>query len=65
MLVTFGGIVTDVKAEHPWKARFSMLVTPLGMVTEVKPLFPKAEHPMDVTLLGMSMDVRPLQPTNT
>ena len=40
-----------------------MLVTLLGMVTEVRPLQPKnASSPMLVTLLGMVMEVRPLQP---
>ena len=39
-----------------------MLVTPLGMVTEVRPLQPlKAEFPMLVTLLEMVIDVKPLQ----
>ena len=40
-----------------------MLVTPLPMVTEVKPLQPqKADLPMLVTLSGMVMDFKPLQP---
>jgi hypothetical protein len=39
-----------------------MLVTLLGMVTDVRPLQPwKAEIPMVVTLLGMVIDVRPEQ----
>ena len=39
-----------------------MLVTLLGIVTDVKPLQPsKAELPMLVTLLGMVTDVKPLQ----
>ncbi len=39
-----------------------MLVTLLGMVTEVRPLQPeKAQFPMLVTLLGMVTEVRCLQ----
>ena len=40
-----------------------MLVTLLGIVTEVKPLQPeKAEDPMLVTLLGIVTEVKPEQP---
>ena len=40
-----------------------MLVTLLGMVTEVRPVQPwNAEPPMLVTLLGMVTEVRPVQP---
>ena len=40
-----------------------MLVTLLGIVTEVRPLQPeKAELPILVTLLGIETEVRPLQP---
>ena len=40
-----------------------MLVTELGMITEVRPLHPeKAYPPMLVTELGMVTEVRPLQP---
>ena len=40
-----------------------MLVTPSGMVIEVKPVQPeKAEEPMLVTLFGMVIEVKPLQP---
>ena len=40
-----------------------MLVTPSGMVMEVRPLQPeKALLPMLVTPSGMVMEVRPLQP---
>ena len=40
-----------------------MLVTLLGIVTEVRPLQPeKAEYPMLVTLLGIVTEVRPKQP---
>ena len=44
-----------------------MLVTPLPMVTEVKPLHKplqseKAESPMIVTLSGMVIEVNPVQP---
>ena len=42
-----------------------MLVTLLGMATEVRPLqFLNALAPMLVTLLGMVTDVRPLQFSN-
>ena len=41
-----------------------MLVTLLGMVTEVRPVQPRnAEPPMLVTLLGMVTEVRPVQPS--
>ena len=40
-----------------------MLVTLLGIVTDVKPLQrEKALLPMLVTLLGISIEVKPLQP---
>ena len=40
-----------------------MEVTPLPMVTEVRPLQPeKALLPMEVTLSGIVTEVRPLQP---
>ena len=40
-----------------------MLVTPLPIVTEVKPeQFWKAEYPMLVTLLGIVTEVKPEQP---
>ena len=39
-----------------------MLITELGMVTEVSPLqSSKAAGPMEVTASGMVTDVRPLQ----
>ncbi len=39
-----------------------MLVTLLGIVTEVKPVQPeKAQFPMLVTLLGIVTEVKPLQ----
>ncbi len=39
-----------------------MEVTPLGMVTDVRPVqFLKAYPPMVVTLLPMETDVRPVQ----
>ena len=42
-----------------------MEVTPVGMVTEVKPLQPSnALFPMEVTLFGMVTEVKPLQPPN-
>ena len=42
-----------------------MLVTLLGIVTEVKPLQPeKALLPMLVTLLGIVTEVKLLQPEN-
>ena len=40
-----------------------MLVTPLPIVTEVKPLQPEnVAAPMLVTLLGIVTEVNPLQP---
>jgi hypothetical protein len=43
-----------------------MLVTLLGMVTDVSPLQPEnAIWSMLVTLLGIFTEVRPLQPLNT
>ena len=40
-----------------------MLVTPSGIVTDVKLLQPeKARSPMLVTLSGMVTDVKPVQP---
>ena len=48
---------------QPLKALLSILVTELGMVTEVRPLqLEKAEYPMLVTELPMVTEVRPLQP---
>jgi hypothetical protein len=45
------------------KAPSPMLVTLLGIVTEVKLLqLEKAEFPMLVTLLGIVTDLKPLQP---
>ena len=42
-----------------------MLVTELGIVTDVKPEQPEnALSPMLVTELGMVMDVKPEQPEN-
>ena len=42
-----------------------MKVTPVGMVTEVKPMQPpKAHYPMEVTLFGMVTEAKPLQPLN-
>ena len=39
-----------------------MEVTPVGMLTEVKPLQPEnALFPMEVTLFGMVTDDKPLQ----
>ena len=52
----------DVMLVQPEKALSPMLVTPLPMVTEVRPLQEEnALLPMLVTLLGISMLVRPLQ----
>ena len=46
----------------PEKAELPMLVTVLGMVTEVRPLQPeKAELPIKVTELGMVTEERLLQ----
>ena len=42
-----------------------MEVTPVGMVTDVKPLQPlNALFPMKVTPVGMVIEVKPLQPLN-
>ena len=47
---------------HPSKAFSPMLVTELGMVTEVRSVhLKKAYSPMLVTELGMSIEVRPEQ----
>ena len=55
-------IVTSVKVV-PLKAELPMVVTELGMVTEVRPeQLLKAELPMLVTELGMVTEVRPEQP---
>ena len=44
------------------KAIFPILVTELGIVTEVRPLRPqKAPYPILVTELGIETEVRPLQ----
>ena len=60
MLSLYIGVV---KLVQPSKAAFPMLVTLLGMVTEVKAVQPeKAELPMLVTLSGIITDVKPLQP---
>ena len=56
------GIVTDVRPLQPLKALSPMLVTELGIVTEVRPQYMKACVPMLVTELGMVTKVRPLQP---
>jgi hypothetical protein len=42
-----------------------MLVTLLGIITEVKPVQPlKADLPMLVTLFGIDIDIKPTQPRN-
>ena len=48
---------------HPLKASLPIVVTLLGMVTEVRELQPlKANCPIVVTLLGMVTEIRELQP---
>ena len=48
---------------HPVKASLPIVVTLLGMVTEVRELQPlKANCPIVVTLLGMVTEIRELQP---
>ena len=48
---------------HPLKASLPIVVTLLGMVTEVRELqYLKAQPPIVVTLLGMVIEVRELQP---
>lgn len=47
---------------QPWKALFSIAVTPSGMSIDVRLLQPlKAPLPILVTFSGMLMDVNPLQ----
>ena len=54
----------SAKKKHPLKAFSPMLVTPLPIVTDVKPLQPlKAPSPMLATLFGIVMEVRPQQPS--
>jgi hypothetical protein len=43
------------------KAPLPIKVTPLGMVTAVKPQEAKAPPPIEVTELGINTDVKPLQ----
>ena len=48
---------------YPLKASLPIVVTLLGMVTEVRELQPlKANCPIVVTLLGMVTEIRELQP---
>ena len=48
---------------QPWKALEPILVTLLGIVTEVKPLQEeKASSPIFVTLLGIVIELKPLHP---
>ena len=52
----------DVKPLQPAKAPSPILVTELGIVTEVRPLQPKkAYSPILVTEFGIVTDVKPLQ----
>ena len=59
MLVTLLGTMTEFillpKADAP------MVVTPSGIVTEVRPQFMNASVPILFTLLGMLTEVRPSQ----
>ena len=60
MVLPFSTLI-EVRLQ-PEKAETPMLVTLLGMVTEVKPLQPeKAKSSMYLTLLGIVTEVRPLQ----
>jgi hypothetical protein len=60
MIVTceVGSNVTDVNPEHCWNARGLMVVTELGMVTDIKADSWNAETPILVTELGMIIDVK-------
>ena len=50
---------------QPEKADDPILVTELGIETEVKPVQPeKADDPISVTELGMFTDVRPDKPSH-
>ena len=55
----------DFNEVQPRKVSFSILVTLLGIVTEVKPLQPSNSFSsMRVTLSGMVMEVKLEQPLN-
>ena len=55
-------IIVCVIPVHPEKAQSPILVTELGIVTEVRPLQPsKADSPILVTELGIVTEVRPVQ----
>ena len=58
MLVTLLGMVIEVRLLHRLNAVSPMLVTPSGMVTEVRPQLLKVAYSILVTLLGIVMDVR-------
>ncbi len=63
MLVTFDGIVIDVKPVIPWNVAPRMLVTDDGIVIEVKPVIPRnALAPMLVTDDGIVIEVKPVIP---
>ena len=47
-----------------WNASLPIVVTELGMVTLVSPVYENVQGPMEVTELGMEMLVRLLQPQN-
>ena len=63
MLVTLSGITNlSVKPLQPQKASYSMLVTPLGIFTDVKLLHSaKVPHLISVTPPGMVTEVKPPQ----
>ena len=53
-----------LKLEHPVKMPVEMLVTDLGMTTEVSPVPAKAEASMLLSEFGKVIDLRLLQYTN-
>ena len=62
-----GGVIAlqviSFKAEHSLKADLPILVTPSGIVIEVKPVqAEKADSPMLVTPSGIVIEVKPVQP---
>ena len=57
MLVTLGGILTDLSPVHPENAKSAIFVTLGGIVTEVNPVqSPNAPFSMLVTLDGIVTD---------
>ena len=55
----------DVNSEHSESAEFSIVVTLLGIVNDVRLLHPKKEElPRVVTLLGIDTEAKELQLAN-